>query len=511
MQPIHLASSRRPSSGYRLIALAILVTGSSAFAGALPETHTAGVPVLSSRPGAAYTIYLDPAGFTFNGLWNEGDEHNKTPGFTPSLNDVAPTGTFNATEQTQIKILWARVAQSYIGLNVNVTTVDPAAAGLTDAQRQAFYDATPNMMHTVLGSQVRAPGTPNTTPNNKWYSDGADGVSPGIGIVAGKVEGPTGSAGQHTNWMFTEAQAGAATGGVIQGEYIGGISAHENGHSFGLFHQGDYSGGGVNHINEYSFGDDSTGPNNYGTYIPIIGDANNRQRIAWRIGTNDIQNNAGVYQQQNDLKVMLATDNAATATSKGRSGGADLHFIEDGKGHSLPTAQALPLVGGTVDFTQAKGVIVPLSESDPQAMGAANYTQDWYSFLSDGVNPISLSATDSTDFLVPGVADSAGTLNSTLGIFSFNGSLVANSTEDLTTLIDTYTGTLPAGLYYAAVGSFGGHQQINAANYDPAYYFDTGAYFLTGTGFALAPEPTSMLFLAVAAYGVMGRRRSKIA
>jgi len=51
------------------------------------------------------------------------------------------------------------------------------------------------MMHTVVGSGLR-----NGTP---WQGPGADGLSQ-VGVVAGN-----GVAGSHTNWMFTEGQAGA--------------------------------------------------------------------------------------------------------------------------------------------------------------------------------------------------------------------------------------------------------------------------------------------------------------
>ena len=124
---------------------------------------------------------------------------------------------------------------------------------------------------------------------------------------------------------------------TAQAEYIGGISAHENAHSFGLLHQGDYTGNGTVHVNEYSYGDDRTSFEQPGTYVPIIGDANSAQRIAWRVGTDDQQIN-GVYQQENDLKVMLATDSVAAASAQGRTGAADLHFVEDGIGHTRLTA-----------------------------------------------------------------------------------------------------------------------------------------------------------------------------
>lgn len=471
----------------------------------LAEQHTAGVPALSSRPGAAYTIYVNVAGFNFDGAWYP-SAGTYTPGFTASVNDVAANGTFNAAEVTQIKNIWTGIAQSYVGFDVNVTTIDPAIAGGqagTDAQRRAFYDATPNMMHTVVGSQVRAPGTPNTTPNNKWFDDGADGVSPGIGIVSGIA----GERGSHTNWMFSEAQAGAATGGVINGNYIGAVSAHENGHSFGLYHQGDYTGVNPAPVNEYSLGDAASGP---GTYVPIIGQADGKQRIAWRVGQTHPNN---VLTTQNDVGTQLSINTAAMATAAGRTGGADLHLVDSGIGHTLPTATPIPLFGSDVDVSSSlsKGIIVPLSESNPNPIGVSNYTQDWFSFFTDGGDAISLSLTNGTSFLVPGVADAdlgAGNLRSQVSIYDALGTLIGSGTEDASTLFSSYSSLLSAGTYYAQILSFGGHEQVNAA-YNPAQYFDMGAYFLTGTGFDLVPEPTSIAFLGLGMITLVRRSRTR--
>jgi len=453
----------------------------------LADTHTTGVPQLNSRPGAAYTVYLDVAGFNYNGTWS-----GKTPGSTPALADLASNSIFDASQQTEIKNIWSRMAQTYIGFNVNVTTVDPAiAAGQssTDSLRQAFYDATPNLMHTVVGSQVRPVGTPNTTPNNKWYSDGADGVS-GLGIVAGVAV----TSGDHTNWMFTEAQQGP---GFINGDYIGSISAHENAHAFGLTHQGDWTGSTL--VNEYSNGDANPGN---GSYVPAVGNSFDRQRLAWRIGNAHTVNAPEIV---NDVKAMLLINNAAFADNAGRIGVANLHLIEDGIGHTRPTATPLSLSGNTIIPSAAKGVIVPLSEANPAAIGAANYTEDWFSFSSTG-SLITLICTDGTNFLDPTTSDSVGMLRSSLKIYDANGLLVASGIEDASTLFETYTGTLPAGTYYAQIGSFGGHAQ-DSPDFNSASYFDMGAYFLSGSGFAPVPEPGALSLLLMCGIALARRRR----
>ena len=113
---------------------------------------------------------------------------------------------------------------------------------------------------------------------------------------------------------------------------------------------------------------------------------------------------------------------------------------------------------------------------------------------------------------MPGQADDDGTLRSILDIFNSSGTMVGAATEDATTMVDNYTdlgSLLGSGTYYAEIESYGGHQQVNSVNYDPAYYFDTGAYFLTGTGFATSsvPEPTTLSLLAIGGLATLRRRR----
>ncbi len=456
------------------------------------DQHTAGVPALSSRPGAEYTVYLNVAGFNYSGTWGN-DPGGNVPGSTLAVNDRGPTDTFTAAEQEQIKAIWSRVSQSYVGLNVNVTTVDPAiAAGQagTDAARQAFYDSTANLMHTVIGSGLR--GATN------WQGSG-DGVS-GLDVISG-VSAGTGL-NNHTNWMFTEAQAGAANGNVINGDYIGAVASHENGHAFGLSHQSDFTGS--TKVQDYSAGDASPGN---GSYVPIMGAASDRQRVTWRVGDTT----QGGQTVVNDLARMLTVD----AVSNGRTGAADLHFVNgflgNPIGHTMPTATALSFLGdGTVNFSLATGIIVPLSEANPLAIGAGNYTQDWFQFTLADMSAISLTVHDGTQFLMAGIADGVGTLRSTLEIYNGLGALIGSGTEDGSTLFETYSSSLGAGTYFAKVGSFGGHDQVSAA-FNPAQYFDTGAYFITGSGLTVVPEPGTVILFGAGLIVMCLRRKRRAA
>src|ERR1043165_3350316 len=82
----------------------------------------AAVPVpafYSSRPGAAYTLYLDFGGFTYSGTRN-----GLTPGVTPAYSVDGDVTSFSALELSNIQQIWSRVATQYAPFNINVTTVD---------------------------------------------------------------------------------------------------------------------------------------------------------------------------------------------------------------------------------------------------------------------------------------------------------------------------------------------------------------------------------------------------
>ncbi|MGJ8697403.1 MAG: zinc-dependent metalloprotease family protein [Verrucomicrobiaceae bacterium] len=464
---------------------------------AFAEDHTGGVPVLNSRPGAAYEIYLNVAGFNYDGDW--GAAQDLTPGFTPSLNDVSATGTFNATEQEKIKELWAATAQAYIGFDVNITTVDPAesqavkdtwAAGntLSDSQRQAYYDTKANFLHTVIGSGERVIGHDGVNPG-PWIA-GADGVS-GIAVASGNNS----YSGSRTNFMLSQDQAGSNNGGVINADYIGRIVSHENGHAFGLNHQGDYNGN--TNVAEYSVGDVNGGD---GSYVPIMGNADGRQRTTWRSGdsntevsyTGDPMNTS--LHQQNDVARLLSTN-------------AGLTLVDDGIGHTPATATVLGLNGTNIDFTTAKGIIVPNGLNSYNPIGSDNYTKDYFSLTVGDTSQLDLTINNSTDFIVPGQADGVGTLRSIISLYDSSDTLITSGDEATDTMISNLFTTLTAGDYYVEVKSFGGHAQDSTFNPGENDYFDMGAYFLTGSLVAI-PEPSAALLTLIGAVFLLGRRRS---
>ncbi len=444
---------------------------------AFADTHTAGVPVLSSNPSAAYTLYLDFSGFNFTGTWGSS---GLTPGNTPSFDGT--TGSFSLSEQNTIKNIWAMAVNSYASFNINVTTLDPAVtagqAG-TDALRQAYYDSQARMMHTVVTTSYGWYGAAGgvsyvgTTPNS--YSTSANG---GAG------------AGWHNNWVFTQ--------GVGYGVAAGQATAHENGHGLDLIHQSNYETGKAGLTVEYSLGDNNSSP---GTYAPIMGAAYYTQRGTWRNGSTD----TGAF--QND-PFILANDPSM--------GG----YLNDGISHAFASATAMPLAGSSVNSVLAHGLINPLSTSNPNPIGINNYTKDYWKFTSDGVNPIALTVWDGNDLLATGVQDPSPTLRSKLNILNFNGSPYATAIESGNTLSETYSALLPAGTYIAEITSYGGHTQTLADGsggyFDTTSYYDMGAYFMTGSGFASGlqsvgvPEPSTLsLMLLAGLWFWLAERRQK--
>ncbi len=408
-------------------------------------------PALSSNPGARYTVYVNFTGFNFNGNWGN---TGRAPGSVPAYTLDGDATTFNSAEISNIRETWARISQKYVGFNINVTTVDPSPTGLTDAQRQTWYDNTRYMTHAMIG------GTYN------WY-----GAAGGVSYV-GVAGTPTLTNGMRTNWTFPVNGSGTSPSGCTA------ACAHEVGHHLGLSHQRDESNGDA-----YS---DNNGASGNGSYAPIMGTTYVSQRGTWRQGGTTGVTNA------NDVAVIQNAPNI---------GG----LIDSGWGHTMGTASILPVnTNGTVNTALSKGWIMPKASTGYSAVGEASYTTDWFRFGSAG-GEVSLTANDGTSFLQNGVADPGATMRSVLRIFSSTGALVGTAIEDATTLKRTWTGNLPFGEYFAQVASYGDYTSAYEPN---ARYFNMGGYFLSGTGLAPVPEPATMIGLAVG-LGTLARRRRK--
>jgi hypothetical protein len=406
-------------------------------------------PALNSNLGAKYTIFLNFTGFNYNGTWA-----GRTPGNVPAYTQDGDATTFNLAETNAIKEAWARTAQKYVGFNINVTTVDPAAPGLTDAQRQTFYDNKQYMTHTIIGGTF------------DWF-----GASGGVSYV-GVAQQATVTNGQRTNWVFPVNGTGTSP------QTMTAAIAHEDGHHLRLFHQSDENTGA-----SYSNNNGATGN---GSYAPIMGTSYVSQRGTWR------QGKAGV--NENDVAELQLN--------------ADIGpLLDDNIGHTLATATSLAVNNdGTVNSALAKGFIMPKASTGYSAVGENSYTKDYFSFFSTG-GAISLTATDGSSFLQDGVADAGATMRSVLRILDLNGTVLGTSTEDVTTLNHTWNGSLASGQYFAQIVSYGDY----ISGYEPdSRYFNMGAYFLKGSGFSSVPEPTTLVAM-LGGIGLLIRRRRKSA
>lgn len=450
-----------PMKRFRSTRLLFVSTLALGLVGSALAQRPANVPQLSSRVGAAYTLYLDFAGFDFTGDWGGNDP---TPGITRYDPYLGANGSFSAAQIQGIRETWARTAEKYTAFGINVTTVDPAA-GRSDAQRQAYYDQQARFSHSIVYA---------TPANGGGYTAG--GVAFG-GVARDSwdtsANGGAGS-GIHTNYTGLSADS---TWYASAAETI----AHETAHTLGVSHASDNLPGRP--FDAYSTNGGASGVGSYG---PIMGYGEFAQRGLWRTGSMD--NPPG--SSENEVQRIYEYNTGI--------GGP----FEDGIGNSFEEATPLTLSGDDIDASRAKGVVVPTS-TQAVALGEENYQGGYFSFRSAG-GTVTLTAHNGSSFLQDGVADPGMTLRNALRIYDSSHNLVATGIEDGETAFTTFTGNLSAGSYYAFVTSTGGFQ----STFDPtAHYFNMGSYFLTGSGFAPVPEPASLIALAGGVAVFLRRRR----
>ena len=164
---------------------------------------------LHSRPGAAYTIYLDFTGANpvVNSPWNAGAT------FTMPA--------YSGTAQN-IKNIWMRVADAFAPFNVDVTT-EPPVGGITAHKA--------NFQRCIIGGNAYMVADPllvpaGTVESNNWYTGGtsylAGATTPAL--LAAYDEIPC--------FVFPDPPF------VLTETQVAGAISHQLGHVFGLEHKG---------------------------------------------------------------------------------------------------------------------------------------------------------------------------------------------------------------------------------------------------------------------------------
>jgi hypothetical protein len=298
------------------------------------------VPQLSSRPGAAATLYLD-----FNGnVEKQWGSHANV--VTPAYDTDGNKASFSAAELAAIREIWARVAEDYAPFNLNVTTVAPPVIADRVAARVA-----------IGGSY------------SDWYGSPAGGVA----YVGGFAGGASNVA-----YIFAD------TLGNGNPRFAAEAASHEVGHLFGLDHQATWSGGQL--VTEYSAGT--------AAWAPIMGVSYYADRTTWSNGPTTDGPNA----RQDALSIIASSANgfgyvaddfgntiataAALPTSGstvnaagliGRNGDRDVFKFATGGGRvslSLNVAQYGPNLDGVVELQNAAGQTLVMGNS-ARSFGAA--------------------------------------------------------------------------------------------------------------------------------------------
>lgn len=174
-------------------------TAASAVVAADPTLTAAQAFSLSSRPSSPRKIFLDFDGHTTTGTnWNS--LAGRDPIITPAYDKDNSPSTWSADELADIVAIWRSVAEDYAMFDVDVTTVDPGNAALTNS-----------------GIRVAIGGA-----YTDWYNNAAGGVA------------YVGSFGLPNTPCFIFTQ----NLGPNYAKFVWEAVSHEVGHTLGLYHDG---------------------------------------------------------------------------------------------------------------------------------------------------------------------------------------------------------------------------------------------------------------------------------
>ncbi len=182
---------------------------------------------LSSKPGAAHTIYLDFDGH-FETTWAS-DGWTFSNVTTTPFDTNGNTSVLTYSERWKINEIWQRVAEDFAPFDVNVTTIDPGGWNVPDGRlmRVAFGGHKTDM--AVASNSANSQADWNANANSGYASIGSfTNGQPNVCYVF---------TADIIDWANdgTQDWNGRAMLGR-EAEYMANVATHEVGHTMNLVH-----------------------------------------------------------------------------------------------------------------------------------------------------------------------------------------------------------------------------------------------------------------------------------
>lgn len=277
----------------------------------LPESvrdQQMGLPMLDSAPGAHATLFLDFTGSFESNWWQTvgGKIKSYDNVVTPAYDTDGNPATFSASEQQEIRDIWAAVAEDFAPFAINVTTHYYGSFGNNEALKVA------------IGGE-----------DDDWL-DRPDSEPTGT-----SERGSFYNSARNTVFVFEDnLQSGFST----DRWKIATTVSHEAGHAFGLRHSSKWGADGKL-VNEYNPGTD--------VWTPIMGANASVDRTTWSLGTSEL----GPKSMQDDMKILAGSQNG-------------FGYRLDDHGGWLDTATPLAAPITAFQATTGKGVITKTTDTD---------------------------------------------------------------------------------------------------------------------------------------------------
>jgi hypothetical protein len=268
-----------------------------------------GLPLLDSAPGAHATLFLDFTGSFESNWWQtvggkiKSYDNVVTPAYDTDFN---PT-TFSASEQQEIRDIWAAVAEDFAPFAINVTTHYYGSFGNNEALKVAIGGEDDTWL-------IRPDSEPTGTSERGSFYNSAP------------------------NTVFVFEDNIAWNGSSSFQTKIANTASHEAGHAFGLRHSSKYGADGKL-VAEYDPGT--------AVWTPLMGSNTQIDRTTWSAGTSEL----GPKSFQDDMKILAGSQN-----------GFGYHL--DDHGGWINTATPLTTPTTAFQATTGKGVITKTTDTD---------------------------------------------------------------------------------------------------------------------------------------------------